>query len=88
MPRTNIQRDRNVLWNSVTKLKFLSRISNSQGVIIPESFLNALQIDKETLLIVGLNTIEESIIVQKVKDPKLYKVKRGKNEEADYTITE
>jgi hypothetical protein len=91
MPRTQKQSEKTILWNACTKLKYLTSIAgSSRGIVLPSSFIEALGINKTTLLIVGLNTIDNQIIIQKVKDPENYSIKpRGiKNEETDYIITE
>jgi len=87
MSRTNIQRNRRNLWNSVTKLKFLSKMGKSFGVIMPETFLGALEITRDTLLIMSIDTIDKKIIIKKADNPEQYQIRR-RSEKADYIISE
>lgn len=88
MPRTNKQHSRGSLWNAMTKLKHLTMISKSQGLVIPKNFLETLEITKQTLLVMTLSTIDNRIIIEKVKNPEDYKFKFNTNEKVDYIISE
>lgn len=91
MPRTLKQQKKSNLWNLTTKLKYPTKIAKSSwGIIFPGSFLEALGINKTTLLIMNLDTLNEQIIIRKVKDPENYSIKpRGiQSEEADYIVSE
>ena len=67
----------------------MTKVSKSLAVIIPLTFLDALEINRETLLIMNIDTIDQKIIIKKVEHPENYSIKkRGRNEKVDYIITE
>lgn len=68
MVKTNIQRNKSVLWNKIVKIKRLQRLGSVKCVIIPTSWIETLNLTQEDYLVVSLDAFGEKIIIEKLKD--------------------